>query len=173
MSQQKSCQFVFRCSAEFYFTQKIKCQSLPDSGIDTTVYVQYQYSCTALDTWDPARSILLLWPVLSHRRCVYFLAKEGSKVRLVLGFLHTQYRPGWRAGDDLLLPTVNQFPLVWPVITATSSLSLAILSPASSARRGDTIPRFQTRNKIGIGGPGLLKTSNFIGKKYIITTFFY
>ena len=38
VSTQKSCQFVFRRSAEFYFTQQIKCQSLPDSGIDTAVY---------------------------------------------------------------------------------------------------------------------------------------
>ena len=83
VSTQKSCQFVFHCSAEFYFTQKIKCQSLPDSGIDT-VY-------SALDTWDLARSILLPWSGLSHRPRVYFLAKEGSKVRLVLGFLHIQY----------------------------------------------------------------------------------
>ena len=171
MSQQKSCQFVFRCSAEFYFTQKIKCQSLPDSGIDTTVYVQYQYSCTALDTWDPARSILLLWPVLSHRRCVYFLAKEGSKVRLVLGFLHTQYRPGWRAGDDLLLPTVNQFPLVWPVITATSSLSLAILSPASSARRHHPPLSDKKQNRHRRSRP--FKDLKVYWKKYITTTFFY
>ena len=31
-SVHKNCQFVFCCTAEFYFTQKIKCQSLPNSG---------------------------------------------------------------------------------------------------------------------------------------------
>ena len=36
-----------------------------------------------------------------------------------------------RDPDDLLLPTVNQFPRVRAVITTTSSLSLAILSLAS------------------------------------------
>ena len=62
--------------------------------------------------------------------CVYSLPRQGSELRLVPCFLHTLGPLHWRA-DDLLLPTVNQFPWCWSVITATSSLSLPIPSMAS------------------------------------------
>ena len=90
-------------------------------------YCCVQFGWTALDTWAPPE--LAAFCCFSGR-CVYFLAKQGSKLRLVQGFLHTQARLRGQAGDDLLLPTVNQFP---PCLTRHySHHQLVISDPISS-----------------------------------------
>ena len=84
---------MFRRSAEFYFTQQIKCQSLPDSGIDTAVCM---YSLAGLH-W-----IHELLQSSQHfaafQAAVFIFSLSRVKVEACSGFLaytgQTQ-GPGW------------------------------------------------------------------------------
>ena len=71
-SVHKNCQFVFCCTAEFYFTQKIKCQSLPNSG-------RHQIHGCKSRTFLLSTLFSLTLDVFGTGTVVGALGKKGSK----------------------------------------------------------------------------------------------